>query len=338
MDLSLEVVAGIVDRMKAAYIEQVGPPEIIQYGDLPEPIVREHDVLVRVVAVAVDPVDTYIRSGAYPIRMTFPFIIGRDMTGIVTAVGASVQRFNAGDRVWSNNQGYDGRNGTFAELLAIDESLLYHLPDGADMQQSVAVLHSALTAVVGLFDKAQLKPAETLFIDGGSGNVGTAVLQLAKASGARVAVTAGSADKTSWCEELGADLVINYKTQNVKEEVLKFAPQGVDIFWNATQAPDVEAALSMMARRGRMIIMSGLKHRSELPINQFYTRNCTIYGFTITDRTVDELSTAATQINSFLKQGSIKTKIHEVMPLSRAADAHRLLAQGELFGKVVLTP
>ncbi|CAN5646361.1 zinc-binding dehydrogenase [soil metagenome] len=324
--------------MKAAYINEVGPPDNIRYGDLPEPVVGELDVLVKVAAVAVNPVDTYIRKGIYSVAINFPFIIGRDMSGIVTAVGAKVTLFKPGDRVWTNSQGYDGRSGTFAEFLSINESLLYALPEGCEMKESVAVLHSALTAVVGLFDRAQLKTGETIFINGGSGNVGTAVLQIAKASGARVAVTAGSADKISWCKELGADLVIDYKTQNVKQELLKFAPQGVDIYWNATQTPDVELALSLMARRGRMVIISGLKHRCEFPNNLFYTKNCTIYGFTITDRTAEELSAAAIQINSFLSTRSIKTKIYEVMPLSRAADAHRLLEQGDLFGKVVLVP
>ncbi len=184
--------------MKAAYINELGPPENIKYGDLPEPVVGESDVLVKVAAVTVNPVDTYIRKGIYSVAMKFPFIIGRDMTGVVTAVGAKVTRFQPGDRVWSNCQGYDDRTGTFAEFLSINENRLYALPKGCDMQESVAFLHSALTAVVGLFDRAQLISGETIFINGGSGNVGTAVLQIAKACGARVAVTAGSADKISW--------------------------------------------------------------------------------------------------------------------------------------------
>jgi len=181
--------------MKAAFIERPGPPESIQYGDLENPAPRDKQVLVKVAAVTVNPIDTYIRSGAYPIPLPRPFIIGRDMTGVVQSVGSGVTRFALGQRVWSNNQGYDGRQGTFAELVAVGEDLLYPLPEGVNEQEAVAVLHSAFTACVGLMRKAGIRAGETLFINGGSGNVGSAVLQLARHIGARVVVTAGSAEK-----------------------------------------------------------------------------------------------------------------------------------------------
>ena len=158
--------------MKAAFINRTGPPEEIIYGDLPEPAPGSLDVLVRMTAVTVDPVDTYIRAGRYQVEMPLPFIIGRDMTGVVEAVGEKVSAFKPGDRVWANNQGYGGRQGTFAELLAIDEKLLYHLSPGVDEHTAVASFHSALTAVVGLCTKANITSGESLFINGGSGNVG----------------------------------------------------------------------------------------------------------------------------------------------------------------------
>jgi NADPH:quinone reductase len=127
--------------MKAAYIERIGPPEYIRYGDLEKPTLHDTQILVKVAAVAVDPIDTYIRSGAYPIKLPIPFIIGRDMVGTVEAVGRSVRGFSLDARVWCNNQGYDGRQGTFAEYLAVDEDLLYPLPDGADEKEAVAVVH-----------------------------------------------------------------------------------------------------------------------------------------------------------------------------------------------------
>ena len=178
--------------MKAAYIEKLGPPENIQFGDLPKPAIGASQVLVKVAAVAVDPIDTYIRRGAYSTRMEFPFIIGRDMVGRVEAVGGSVKRFSPGARVWCNNQGYHGRQGTFAEYLAIEEDLLYPLPDAAEEKETVAVLHSATTASIGLLREAKLRPGESVFVNGGAGNVGSAVLQLAARIGARVIVTAGS--------------------------------------------------------------------------------------------------------------------------------------------------
>lgn len=323
--------------MKAAYITRTGPAEEIAYGNLPEPTAGAHGVLVDVAAVAVNPIDTYIRSGAHRTDLPQPFIVGRDMTGIVAGTGPMVRRFKPGDHVWCNNQGYGGRQGTFAERLCIDERLLYHLPSGADPVKTVAVLHSGLTAVIGLFARARLVAGESVFAIGGDGNVGTAVLQLARASGARVAVTASEA-KAGWCRELGADAVIDYKHQDVARAVREFAPNGVDVLWDASGTIDLEPAISLMARRGRLVLMSGLHRRSVLPVGMFYTRNCTMHGFTVTDATDDELAAYAAEINSRIASGALRARIHGVMPLSRAAEAHRLVERGGLFGKVVLVP
>jgi NADPH2:quinone reductase len=323
--------------MKAAYIEATGPPENIRYGELPEPRLGPHQVLVHPSHVAVDPIDTYIRRGAYAITLPCPFIIGRDMVGVVADVGSEVTRFKPGQRVWCNNQGYAGRQGTFAQRLAIDEELLYALPDGVDPQAAVAVLHSALTAVVGLFQRARLSAGETVFVAGGDGNVGTAVLQLAKATGARVAVTAGSAEKAEWCRELKADAVVDYHTENVEQRLREFAPHGVDIYWDATGRLNLESAVSLLARRGRVVIMSGLEHRSVLPFGPFYTHGATVLGFTVTDATVDELAAAADPINRAVAAGNLRGKISAVLPLAKAAEAHRRVEQDKLFGKIVLT-
>lgn len=323
--------------MKAAYIQQTGPPQNIRYGELPMPVVGERDVLVRVAAVAVNPIDTYIRAGAYPIELPSPFIIGRDMTGVVESIGSGVSRFQPGDRVWCNNQGYNGRQGTFAEFVAVEENLLYPLPEGVDILESVAVLHSALTAVLGLFDRAGLRAGESLFVNGGSGNVGNAVLQIAKAIGARVAVTAGDAEKAALALGLGADAVIDYKTDDVNAALAQFAPRGVDVYWDATKKPDVERILEVLSQRGRIILMAGLDHRCPLPVGAFYTRNCSIFGFTVTDATVAELAAYAERINEFLGKGLVG-KVDRVLPLSEAAKAHQLVEAGGLFGKVVLVP
>ena len=149
--------------MKAAYIDKVGPPENIQLGELPTPAVGPSDVLVKTTAVCVDPVDTLIRSAQLPENLAFPFIVGRDMAGVVQAIGPSVSRFAPGDRVWCNNQGYHGRQGTFAEFLAVHEDLLYPLPSGVDDKEAVAFVHSGLTACLGLQD-AGLQAGESVFI------------------------------------------------------------------------------------------------------------------------------------------------------------------------------
>lgn len=324
--------------MKAAYIEQPGPPQHIQYGDLPMPNMGKRDVLVKVTAVEVNSVDTYIRSGAYKTSLPHPFIIGRDMTGIVSEVGPEVTQFRPGDRVWTNNQGYDGRQGTFAEYCSIHETRLYHLPSNVDPYETVSVLHSALTAVLGLFFRARMQAGETIFINGGDGNVGIAVLQLAKAIGGHVIVTSGNEQKARWCREQGADLVINYKTQDVQQAIKDFAPQGVNVYWDVTRHPDAMKAMEVTSHRGRIIFMAGLSHQTTLPVGPFYTHNCTLYGFTVTDATTEELAEYAERINYWLAQGVLKGKIAERLPLSQAVRAHQMYESQSLFGKLVLAP
>jgi NADPH2:quinone reductase len=309
--------------MKAAFIEEFGPPE---------------DVLVKVSAVTVNPIDTYIRSGSFETHPQFPFVIGRDMAGQVVETGAKVKQLRAGQWVWSNNQGYAGRQGTFSEYCVIRENLLYPLPDGSDPVETVAVVHSALTAALGLQLKADLQTGETLFVNGGDGNVGTAVLQVAKTLGAKVAVTSASQEKTKWCKELGADAVINYKTEDVTEAVHAFAPKGVNVYWDATGQPDARRAVEAVAQRGRIIFMAGRGRDTILPVGTFYVRNCTLFGFTVTEATTEELAECASIINKWLACKTLKAKIALRLPLSDAAKAHYLNESGSLFGKVVLHP
>lgn len=324
--------------MKAAFIEQFGPPDVIRFGDLPVPEVGPQDVLIQVAGVTVDPIDTYIRSGSFDAHSQFPFIIGRDVTGQVIETGTHVTRFRPGDWVWANNQGYSGRQGTFSEYCRIQEDFLYPLPGGADPFEAVAAVHSALTAVLGLQFKAGLQANETLFVNGGDGNVGTAVLQIAKALGARVAVTSANEEKANWCKELGADIVINYKTDDVTRAIREFAPDGVNVYWDATSRFDARRAIDVLAQRGRVVVMAGRSNETVLPSGEFYVRNCTMYGFTVTDARMEELSSYAAEINKWLSRGVLRTKIASRLPLSAAAEAHRLVENGNLFGKVILQP
>jgi NADPH:quinone reductase len=324
--------------MKAAYIDHVGPPEGIRFGELPMPAVGPADVLVKVSAVCVDPIDTYIRAGTLPMDLSFPFIIGRDMAGTVESAGVAVTRFARGDRVWCNNQGYHGRQGTFAEYVAVNERLLYPIPAGADDKVVVAFAHAGLTACIGL-QRAGLRRGESLFITGGAGNVGSAVLQLARARGARVIVTAGTPEGLAWCRALGADRVVNYRTEEVDAAVREFAPEGVDVDWDTSGKPDFDRAVARVARGGRIIVMAGLTARPPFPVGPFYTRDCSLHGFAITYASEDELQASADEINAWLARGNLKVRIDRVLPLSEAATAHRLVeSRAPLAGKVVLIP
>jgi NADPH2:quinone reductase len=324
--------------MKAAYIDRVGPPENIQFGELPTPAVGPSDVLVKTTAVCVDPVDALIRSGQLTENLPFPFIVGRDLAGVVQAIGQAVRRFRPADRVWCNNQGHHGRQGTFAELLAIPEDLLYSLPSGVDDKHAVAFVHSGLTACLGLRD-AGLRAGEVLFINGGAGNVGSAVLQFAKGRGARIIVTAGNDEGLAWCRDLGADRAVNYRTENVDLALAEFAPKGANVYWDVSGQPDFDQAVARVAQRGRIVVMCGFAARPPFPVGPFYVKRCSMHGFAITYATDLELQASADEINRWLAAGKLKVRIARELPLSAAAAAHRLIEdRTPLAGKIVLIP
>src|ERR1041385_3275544 len=168
--------------MKAAFIQQTGPPEVIQFGDLPQPTPKSTEVLVRVGAVAMNPIDTYIRGGLIKANLPQPFIPGCDLAGVVEETGENVKRFRRGDRVWGSNQGLLGRQGTFAEFAAVDEQWLYPTPVNVTDEEAAALALVAITARLGL-GRVNLQAGDTLFVNGGTGGVGSAVAQMAKAMG-----------------------------------------------------------------------------------------------------------------------------------------------------------
>jgi NADPH:quinone reductase len=329
--------------MKAAFIERTGPPEVIQFGDLPKPTPGTGQVLVRVGAVAVNPIDTYIRAGLVKMNLPQPFIIGCDLAGTVEEVGANVTRFKRGDRVWGSNQGLLGRQGTFAEFAAADEQWLYPTPANTKDEEAAAIALVGITAALGL-RRAQLKAGEVLFVNGGTGGVGSTVVQMAKAMGARVVTTAGSDEKVAAARALGADLAVNYKTQDVDAAIRAFAPDGVNVWWETLREPNFERTVPLLAMRGRMVAMAGREAKPVFPIGPFYVKDCALHGFAMFNAPPDEQRTCADQINRWLGEGTLRPRIDRVLPLAQAAEAHRLQEentigkQGTLAGKIVLKP
>jgi len=330
--------------MKAAYINETGGPEKIIYGDLPDPTPSASQCLVKVAAVDVNPVDLYIRSGMVPAKLSFPYVMGRDLAGKVVATGAAVKRFKIGDRVWATGQGWDGRQGTFSELAAVDENWLSHLPGNVTEEDIAAVSLVGVTAHVGLVAKAKLKAGEILFVNGGTGGVGSSVVQMAKILGARVITTVGSDEKAARARKLGADVVINYKTENVEQAVKKFAPDGVNVWWETLREPDFERTFASLAMHGRMILMAGRDARPIFPVGPFYAKSCSLLGFMILNAAAEELRAAADDINGWMSAGKLKAQIDRVMLLSQTAEAHRLQEEstlkktGALAGKIILKP
>jgi NADPH2:quinone reductase len=330
--------------MKAAFIRQTGPVDVIQYGDLPRPKPQGAEVLVKVGAVSVNPIDTYIRSGMVAMKLPMPFVVGCDLAGTIEAVGTGAQRFKAGDRVWGSCQGLLGRQGTFAEYAAVDESWLYPTPANVSDEEAAAGALVGLTAALGLFRDAKLKAGELVFVHGGTGGVGSAVVQLARAAGARVITTGSDEAKLAACRAMGAELALNYKTQDLAAEVKKFAPDGVNVFWETLREPNFDLAVGMLGLRGRMIIMAGRDARPPFPVGPFYVKGLALFGFAMFNATSDELRTAADYINRCLAEGKYKPRIDRVLPLAEAAQAHKLQEDntihkaGTLAGKIVLKP
>lgn len=330
--------------MKAAYILETGPPEKILYGDLPKPSVVGSQVLVRVGAVAMNPIDTYVRQGTIQMPLPQPFIVGCDVAGAVEAVGPDVKEFKPGDRVWGSNQGLLGRQGTFAEFVATDECFLYPTPDDVSDEVAAATALVGITAHLGLVRDARLAPGETLFVNGGTGGVGSVVTQMAKAIGARVITTAGSDNKVAQCRELGADVAINYRSPNLDEQIRAAAPRGIHVWWETLREPDFDRTVSLLAERGRMILMAGREARVPFPVGPFYVKGCMLKGFVMFLATPAEQKAAAADINRWMSSGQLRAKIDRVMPLAEAAAAHRLQQEntvgkvGTLAGKIVLKP
>lgn len=330
--------------MKAAYINGTGAPSVIQYGDVPDPELHERHVLVRTGAVSVNPIDTYIRNGANYWELPDPFVIGCDIAGTVEAIGPNANRFKVGDRVWGSNQGLVGRQGTFGELAAIDEQWLYPTPDSVSDQDAAAIALVGITAHLGLFQTAQLKAGESVYVQGGSGGVGSSVVQMAKAAGARVLATAGSDEKVAVCKSLGADEAVNYRSDDVAEKVTAFAPDGVNLLWETRREPDLTANVSYLAERGRIVLMAGRDATPAFPVGPFYVKGCQLLGFVMFKASPDEQRVCAEAINQWLVEGKLKPRIDRVLKLSEAAEAHRIQEEStvnlseNLAGKIVLVP
>ena len=331
--------------MKAAFIDAPGPAESLQYGDLPSPEPKAGEVLVRIAASSVNPIDTYIRSGMVAANLPKPFIPGCDLAGTVVALGDGAARFKVGDRVWGSNQGLAGRQGTLAEYAAVDEKWLYATPANVADADAAAIALVGITAHLGLFDRTNLAAGETLFVNGGTGGVGSAVVQMAKAVGARVITSVGSPEKAEAAKALGADVVVNYKTDDLAAAVKDATGgKGVDV-WFETQPPaDFDRTVELMAPRGRIVVMAGRAARPVFPNGPFYVRGLAMFGFAMFNALSDQQRTCANQINDWLAAGKLRASIGCTFPLAEAAAAHRLQEEntlkkaGTLSGKIVVVP
>lgn len=328
--------------MRSAFINEPGPAESIKIGELPRPKPGPDEVLVEVVATALNPIDLYIRAGAVTMPLSYPYILGCDFSGTVVELGRGARRHKVGDRVWGSNQGLLGRQGVASEFAAVGESFAYALPPELDFASGAAWALTGITAHLGLFRSGRLAAGETVYVPGGAGGVGSMIIQMAKAAGARVATSAGSPERVELCRSLGADLPLNYKTDDIPSELRGFAPEGVDLWFETQREPNLELSIPLLRRRGRMILMAGRTALPTLPLGSFYTRDCSLLGFAMFNAKPEEQEVCASAMNDWGRQGKLKPLLGATFPLERMAEAHKLLEDnsikhaGALYGKVLV--
>jgi len=343
--------------MKAIVIHEFGPPDVLKYEDLPDPQPQTGEIRIRIHAATVNRVlDVSLRAGNEGRRNpVLPLIPGVDCAGIVDAIGKGVTRWKVGAKVVAAGtmplqpvpedcEDYDGpegmmgikRPGGFAELVTVPACVAVPLPDGLNFHAAAVVMRHCPTAWNLLINTAKLKAGETVLIMGAGGNLGMTGIQIAKnVIGARVIAAAGADDRVQHGLALGADHGINYNKQDIRTEVLKLTGgKGVDVLYDNIANPKVlPQAFMALGFQGRLVT-AGAHGGPNVTINfaHLYHNQITIIG------RPGHKASDLPKCFAAAVEGKIRPQIEKVMPLSRAAEAHRLMESGEVTGKIVLDP
>lgn len=322
--------------MRAMIIEDFGTADALQLGEIPTPAPGEGEVLVKIAAAGVNPADWKTRQGrlAEFIEYHFPFVIGFDHAGTIEAVGPGVEGWKPGDRVFGMSNQRDGKDGTYAEYCVSPVDLIAPLPAGWTDTDAAALPTAGTTAYGSLIHAGELQAGETLLINGGAGGVGSIATQIARAQGARVAVTCDPANN-DYITALGAELTIDYRTQDVVAAVRAWAPDGVDFVLDAVgQDTLLPRAVELVKPGGRYVEIETLISRpTEAQIAHAAEHDVRIMSNMIAVTRQDEQLQA---LSKLLADGHIQPTAVEVMPLERVADAHRRFEAGHGRGRVVL--
>ena len=325
--------------MRAILFEKPGDESVLFLGEAPAPALGADEVRIRVAACAVNRADLVQRQGGYPPPPGASQILGLECAGTVSEVGANVRGFAAGERVMALLAG-----GGYAEEVAVHAGSVMRVPPALSFEEAAAIPEVFLTVFQNVFQLAQLPDDGWLLVHGGGSGIGTAAIQLAKRARARVIVTAGSDAKCAQCLALGADVAVNYRTAKFADAVKQATGgRGVDVILDSIGAPYLADNLSSLAVGGRMSVigmMGGPK--AELNLAQVLMKRLSIIGSTLRARSAEEKAAIVrgflARFGDDLAAGRIRAVVHCVLPLARAAEAHRLVAASEHFGKVVLTP
>lgn len=330
--------------MKAVYFEAGGTIDVLQYGEMEAPgECGSTQALVHVKAIGINPIDTKIRAAPERFPVSFPVIPGCDGAGIVQAVGNQVKNFKPGDAVYFSQPGFNQRQGTYAEYVMVDASLLALKPHSLSFEQAAAAPLVLITAWEALYDRARITDGQIVLIHAGAGGVGHVAIQLAKLAGARVITTVSNAEKANFVKRLGADQIIHYPTQDVIAEVLQYTDgKGVDIALDTVGADVLQSCFSCIKPYGDVVTI--LQPTKDTDWGEARKRNVRFSLELMLSPVLMELDDAKChqadilrQCAALFEQGCLTVEIAQTFDLSNAAAAQRYLEQNHPAGKLVMT-
>ena len=320
--------------MKAIRVHEFGGPEVIRLEEVPEPKPGPRQVLVRVRAAGVNPVDTYIRAGVYAAKPTLPYTPGMDGAGVVEAVGEGVTRVGPGSRVYLAGT----LSGSYAELALCDESQVHPLPERTSFAQGAGVYVPYATAYRALFQRARATPGEVVLVHGASGGVGVAALQLARAAGMTVIGTGGTEKGRSLVAEQGAHHVLDHRAPDYLEQAVALTGgRGMDVILEMLANVNLDKDLNILARGGRVVVI-GNRGTVEINPRSAMSRDAAILGMSLLNAPQHELLSIHPALIAGLESGTLRPVVGQEMPLADAPRAHQAVLEPGAYGKIVLIP
>lgn len=324
--------------MKAVVCKQFGPPEDLVIEEIDDPKAGDGQLVVDVKAAAVTFPDSLVIEDKYQFKATPPFTPGGEVGGVVSEVGPGVEGFAVGDRVTSSA----GIIGGFAEKLAVQAAAARKIPDGADFGEATGMLYAYGTAYYGLKHRGALQKGETVLVLGAAGGVGMAAIEIAKLMGARVIAAASRDEKLAVCREHGADEVINYASENLKERAKELTGgQGADVVFDCVGGDYAEAALRAIAWGGRFLVVGFTAGIPKVPFNLALLKSCQIVGVflgAMVSREPETRDSIERDLLDFVSSGRLKPFVSKRYPLEQAPQALRDMLDRKVVGKVVVEP
>jgi NADPH2:quinone reductase len=318
--------------MRAIIVRQFGGPEVLRVEDVSIPEPTGSQVLVRVAAAGVNPVDTYLRTGIHAHAPKLPYTPGKDAAGAVERVGDKVTRFKAGDRVYTA----DTLTGTYAEYALCDESQLGKLPDNVTFEQGAGIWTPYATSYRALFQKARAKAGEMVLVHGASGGVGLASVQWAASRGISVIGTASSDEGRQLAGEQGADLVVDHNDESHLSQVKDFTDgRGVDVIIEMAAHTNLQKDFEALAMFGRIVVV-GNRGSLDFTPRSAMTKDATIFGMSLFNSPRPDLDEIHAAIYAGLKNDDIRPVIGSSFTLDEAANAHHAVIENKAFGKIIL--